>query len=258
MTVWTGLWRPLTLGVLAATCLAVVYASPLRELLLPEGLARLRAGLGQLGGWAPPVFVACCALGIGVGAPRLAFAALGGLAFGWVLGSLLAHLGTLGGCWIAYSWSRWLGRDWVERRMGNRTRRLMDHLRRRPLAVGLLIRVCPIGNNFATNLFFGLSPIATRHFLLGTVLGTLPQTVVYAVLGNSAADGSMALLAVGVLVLALLVAGYWWLGRRSALAADVALGLAGNGRRRAAAAQASSPSSPSTPITRPADHIGER
>jgi len=89
-------------------CLLLVYRSPLHAMLVPDELRRLLAGFGA---WAPAMFVLACALAIGVGAPRLAFAAAGGLLFGWWGGALLAQAGTILGCAITFLWARQLGGD---------------------------------------------------------------------------------------------------------------------------------------------------
>ena len=147
--------RPLLLLALVVGCLLLVYASPLRELLSPSHYGDLRSRIDGWGVWAPVFFVLACAGGIGIGAPRLAFAAIGGLAFGWWEGFLLAQIGTLGGCLLNFGWARWLGRSWVERRVGRRLGRLLDKVARRPIATNVMLRVCPVGNNFLLNLFFG-------------------------------------------------------------------------------------------------------
>jgi uncharacterized membrane protein YdjX (TVP38/TMEM64 family) len=76
----------------------------------------------------------------------------------------------------------------------------------------VLIRWAPVGNCFAVNLLMSLSPITLPVFVIGTTLGTLPETVIYALFGSAAAStsggqvvtrllsGAMLLIALGVLV----------------------------------------------------------
>jgi uncharacterized membrane protein YdjX (TVP38/TMEM64 family) len=223
----TKLLRPLLLLALVIGCVLVVYATPLGSLLVhPSRYGELQARIDAWGAWAPLIFVLACAGGVGVGAPRLAFAAIGGVAFGWLEGGLLAQVGTLGGCLITFAWARWLGRRYVEQRLGRRLGRLLDKVRRRPVAANIMLRVCPVGNNFLVNLFFGVSPVTTREYTVGTFIGTFPQTIIYAVLGSSAQEGSAKRLITGGGLLAALTVFYYVWSRRSKEAAEVAEDIA--------------------------------
>ncbi len=48
----------------------------------------------------------------------------------------------------------------------------------------LLIRLLPVGNNFATCLAGGVSRVPARPFLLGSLVGYLPQTFVFTLAGS--------------------------------------------------------------------------
>jgi uncharacterized membrane protein YdjX (TVP38/TMEM64 family) len=50
----------------------------------------------------------------------------------------------------------------------------------------VLVRLLPVGNNLLTNLAAGISSIRPMHFLAGTLLGYLPQTLVFALVGSGA------------------------------------------------------------------------
>ena len=185
-----GLLRPALLIAAVVGGLLVFYLSPLHALLLPEGIGRLREWLAGFGVWSPLMFVALCALCVGFGAPRIAFAAAGGLLFGWWVGVLLAQAGTMLGCAITFTWARRLGGDFARRKTGPRLARLIGRVERHPVATNVLLRICPIGNSLALNLLFGLSPIGLGDFLVGTFLGTLPETAIYSLFGSSAQAAS--------------------------------------------------------------------
>jgi len=216
----TGLLRPILLIVTVVGCVLLFYLSPLHSMFVPSGIGRLRDLLVGYGAWAPVAFVLLCALCVGFGAPRLAFAAAGGLLFGWWIGALLAQAGTILGCAITFAWSRRLGADFARRSTGPRLARLIGKVERHPVATNVVLRICPVGNSLALNLLFGLSPIGMRDFLVGTFLGTLPETVIYALFGGSADSASTGLLLTGGgLLLALAVISTLLL-RRSPGAAD--------------------------------------
>ena len=48
----------------------------------------------------------------------------------------------------------------------------------------LIIRFLPVGSNLVTNLVAGVSAIPTGWFLLGSLAGYTPQTLIFALLGN--------------------------------------------------------------------------
>jgi uncharacterized membrane protein YdjX (TVP38/TMEM64 family) len=212
--------KPLIMLGLIIGSVLVVYVSPLHDLLLPEGRESLSETIAGLGWWAWLAFIGASALSISVGAPRLAFAILGGVLFGWLWGFLLAHTGTVLGCMGAFSWSRWLGRDYVSARMARRRGRLLKRVQAHPIATNVLIRVCPVGNNFATNMLFGVSQVTARQFFIGTFIGTSVETLIYAIFGSSAESADKLKLLVGGGLLALMTVGFYVASRRSKVAAD--------------------------------------
>ncbi|MEW6742548.1 MAG: VTT domain-containing protein [Planctomycetota bacterium] len=180
--------RAVLLLVLAIACLAAVYLTPLRQLFQGERIEALRSEVQQTGAFAPLVFLALTATGVALAVPRLLFAALGGLLFGLVAGALLTQLATLAGCWGTFVAGRFLGRefvaDFVSRRF-SAAATLLDVIAKHGVMSNVLIRVIPVGNSFAVNLLMSVSPVRTRHFLLGTLLGTLPGTCVFALFGSA-------------------------------------------------------------------------
>lgn len=198
--------RAVVLLVVSLAVVVTVWATPVREVLATD-IDSARARLESTGAWGPLLFTLVCAAAVAVGVPRLWFAALGGLAFGWLVGALLAQLGTIAGAWLTYRASRSLGREYVRRRLGRRAARLerfLDLIGEHGIVANVLLRSAPVGNCFAMNLFMGVSPIRTRDFLIGTFLGTAPETVIYALFGSSAAKDPALRIVSGLALLALL------------------------------------------------------
>ena len=199
-------WRTLLLLVLVVGCLLAIYLSPLHDWLKPAALEPLREKLDRTGPFAPLVFGLGAAALVGVGAPRLWFAAAAGLIFGWFWGAALAQVSTMVGCLLNFAWGRWLARDLLARREAPRLRRVLAALERAPVATNVAVRLCPVGNAFAFNLVLAASRVSTRDFLVGTFIGTLPETVVFALFGGSVEHGSVHLLLVGAGLMAALTA----------------------------------------------------
>lgn len=205
---------------LLTACAAVVYFLPLRQWLHPASLETLKAWIASLDGWGPPVFTLLTAVVVAAGAPRVWMAALGGFAFGWLAGSALALVGTLGGCWVTFTYARWLGREWVQARIGKRLTKLNDLLQRHGIVMTLVLRSAPIGNNHVSNLMLALSPISRGSFLIGTALGVLPTTVIYALFGSAASGSTMGRITAAALLLVTLSGLYYLLASRSSLVRD--------------------------------------
>jgi uncharacterized membrane protein YdjX (TVP38/TMEM64 family) len=134
-----------------------------------------------------------------VAVPRHVVSFLGGYAFGFGLGSALALAATEFGCLLDFFYARIVGRPLVSARLGARVRRIDDFLAANPFSMTLLIRLLPVGSNFATSLAAGVSRVPARPFLLGSLLGYIPQTMVFALAGSGIEMGANYRVALAVL-----------------------------------------------------------
>ena len=164
-----------------------------RPALLLVGLAAAGVVLRALGpGWAGLVpsgrgagaFVLAATLACAVGVPRQAAAFAAGYAFGFWEGAALAWLGAALACAADFFWARAVARDWVRRRMRGRVAQADRFLAAHPFGATLALRLFPVGNNLAVNLAAGVSAVAPAPFLAASLLGYLPQTAIFALLGN--------------------------------------------------------------------------
>ncbi|ETW99141.1 MAG: hypothetical protein ETSY1_16115 [Candidatus Entotheonella factor] len=211
------LLRMLLLAALLITCAAAVYLSPLQQWLNPDSLEPLKGWIASMGAWGPLIFTLLTTVVVAVGAPRIWMAALGGFAFGWSAGAALALVGTLGGCWVTFTYARWLGREWVQARIGKRLTKLNDLLQHHGVVMTLVLRAAPIGNSHLSNLMLALSPISRGSFLIGTALGVLPTTVIYTLFGSAASGSTIGRLTTAALLLVTLSGVYYLLASRSTL-----------------------------------------
>lgn len=132
----------------------------------------------------PLLFLLIAALATAVGLPRQLVSFLGGYAFGFAAGCLLALAACTGGCVISFHAARLLGRRFLSARFPDRIRKADDFLKENPFTMALLIRLLPLGNNLATSLAAGVSSVGGPRFIAGSALGYIPQTVVFALLGS--------------------------------------------------------------------------
>jgi len=119
-----------------------------------------------------------------IGCPRQLVAFLGGYAFGAVNGALLSTLGVGIGCVLSLFFARLVIRPFVNRRFPKRVIKVNDFLSIRPVLKTIIIRLLPIGNNLVTTLIAGVTAVKARHFVLGSLIGYLPQMAIFALMGK--------------------------------------------------------------------------
>jgi uncharacterized membrane protein YdjX (TVP38/TMEM64 family) len=113
---------------------------------------------------------------------------LGGFVFGWWRSTAAVSVGaTLGAC-AAFLVGRYLARDRVERMLADRPRfRAIDRaVAEQGFKILILCRLSPVVPYALLNYAFGLTRMSLGRFALGSWLGMLPGTMVYAYLGAAA------------------------------------------------------------------------
>jgi len=149
---------------------------------------RLRDEVEDFGVVAPLVFIVVsasltCALFPG---PLLAGAS--GLLFGTALGTPISIVSATLGATLAFSISRWIAHDEVERRAGPRLARLRAWVGRRGFLSVLYARITPGVPYSLVNYAAGLAPIRLRSFVAATMVGSSPRAFAYTALGGSLDD----------------------------------------------------------------------
>ncbi len=132
----------------------------------------------------PLLFLGIAALATAIGLPRQLISFLGGYAFGFGWGFVVALSACTGGCVISFYFARLAGRRFFAARFPARISKADDFLKENPFAMALLIRLLPLGSNLATNLAAGVSSAGGPSFFAGSAIGYIPQTVVFALLGS--------------------------------------------------------------------------
>ncbi len=201
--------RILMLAFLVVALLALVYVSPLRQYL--GRLRDISNYIRSLGWYGPVVLSSGIALLVGIGFPRLLFCVLAGMALGFWWGLFWAQLGTLLGNYAVFLMSRWSGGEWAQRYVARRGK-LHSLIQREGMAGVVLARQLPMPG-LVINLACGLLPIRHRHFLLGTMLGQLPEAVPCTLIGAGALAASFGQSA-GAIGLAVALAVLFWSGVR--------------------------------------------
>ena len=146
------------------------------------------------------LFVGMGALATALGVPRQAISFLAGYAFDVALGTALGVGATLGGCLLAFFYARWFGRALVTARFRERVGHVEDFVRDNTFSMTVLIRLLPLGNNLATNLAAGVTRVRPVPFLLGSAVGYIPQTLVFALIGSGVSLDPLWRISLGVML----------------------------------------------------------
>lgn len=160
-------------------------------------------------------------LATAVGFPRQLVAGVGGYAYGFVPGALLSLLAAIGGCTLTVV----VARRFLSEPVGRYFPRQVDWLwrvtRTDVFMKIIVMRLQPLGTNLATNLAAGVIGLKLPVFISASLLGYIPQTLVFALAGSGVAVGSHIEIAVAaaLFLISLVLAAVLW--KRHRLAANL-------------------------------------
>ncbi|MFO0427458.1 MAG: TVP38/TMEM64 family protein [Planctomyces sp.] len=105
--------------------------------------------------------------------------------FGFWRGLLLVSFASTAGATTAFLVSRFLLRDSIQQRFGERMETFNQSLEREGAFYLFMLRLIPAVPFFVINLVMGLTPVRTRTYWWVSQLGMLPGTAVYIYAGSS-------------------------------------------------------------------------
>lgn len=179
-------------------------------------LATLKAHRDTLAAFAEQHFLAAVLLGFTIYVSAVTLSLPGvvvlsltaGFVFGrWVGSAIVLAAGTLGAT-IVFLGARYLFADWARRRLGNLGEKINARFMENAFYYLLFLRFVPVLPFFAVNLAPALTTIPTRTYILATMIGIVPGTLVFVNLGEALGriDSVWGLLSVRTLTAFLLLA----------------------------------------------------
>lgn len=177
-------FRKLALVLTAGAAIAAFFAFDLGQYLNLRTLKEQQAAIQAFQAAQPLlsiviyflVYVVATALSL-PGAALLTLA--GGAVFGLLWGTVIVSFASTVGATLAFLMSRFLLRDWVERRFGQRLTAIDQGVRREGAFYLFTLRLVPAVPFFLINLLFGLTGMKARTFYWVSQIGMLAGTVVY-------------------------------------------------------------------------------
>lgn len=180
---------------LAVVAVAVIlfFVLDLGRFLTLEALKANRQALMDVYA-ANPVVTAAAFMGVYIvqtalslpGAAILSLAA--GAVFGTIMGTVYANIAATIGATLAFVVTRYLLRDAVLARFGDKLESLNRELEHRGFNYLLFLRLVPVFPFFLINLAAGLTRLPLRIFFFGTMLGIIPGGFVFVNAGASLAS----------------------------------------------------------------------
>jgi uncharacterized membrane protein YdjX (TVP38/TMEM64 family) len=171
----TKLWRIALLAVFLVGSLAYAKLSGLTE---QVDIERVRAFMESMGAWGFAVFLALFIVGVLLHVPGVVFVGAASLAYGHWIGAIAAYIGAVVSVTVCFVVVRTIGgqplaevkRPWIRKILA----RLESHPITTVAALRLILWMSP-----PITYALAMSPVKTRHYVVGTVLGlSVPIPVV--------------------------------------------------------------------------------
>ena len=179
----------LLLALVMGSLIGTFFALDLGRYLTLDALQAQQAAVAQ---WvdshfvsASLLFVLIYVLSTALSLPGASLLTLGGSAvFGVAWGLLLVSFASTIGATLAFLSARFLLRDWVEQRFGDKLATFQSGMAKEGAFYLLSLRLIPIFPFFLVNLLMGLTPIRVSTYYWVSQLGMLPGTFVYVLAGS--------------------------------------------------------------------------
>jgi uncharacterized membrane protein YdjX (TVP38/TMEM64 family) len=143
------------------------------------------------------------------------FSLASGLLLGPVVGVLVAITATAVSGWMSFALARWVGRGMVKRHMDRPTvRNLNDRLSGGGWMAIASLRLIPVAPFLPVNYTCGILSVRTLPYMIGTILGSLPGTIVAVVVGDTLTNMPPTVLILMAICGIAGLAGLWFATRR--------------------------------------------
>ena len=175
-------WRSLlkiAIAAVLASVVAWIYASGAYEEFDP---ATMRVWFREAGPWGGVLFIVAYSCLQPFGVNGLVFLLSAPLIWSPTEAFLLNWAGTVGTGLFSFAGARFVARDWVQQRLPKRVRRFDDRLRTRGFRTVLLLRLI-FYTTPTVQWALGVSRVSFVPFLIGTVVGVAPFTLMTTLVG---------------------------------------------------------------------------
>ncbi len=167
---------------------------------------KIQSFISGYGAWGPIVFILIEIVAVIFSQlPNIPLTLAAGAIWGPLLGATFAVIGGLiGGC-LAFTISRFLGKDIVEKLVGDQYE-IIYEIPEKYLTIGIFVtRLVPFLSFDIISYGAGLTDIKFRHFFIATLLGMIPMTLLFAYMGEKIMFGEVwSIVMTGLVVIAMI------------------------------------------------------
>jgi uncharacterized membrane protein YdjX (TVP38/TMEM64 family) len=109
---------------------------------------------------------------------------IGGYFFGILPGIIYSLISIFLGALILISFTRFVWRDWLEKRYSDKLKVFNKELKKYGLSYIILVHTTPFMSSFPLNVALGISNLPLYKVMLLTMLGAFPLTILYIIAGS--------------------------------------------------------------------------
>ncbi|MDP5275793.1 TVP38/TMEM64 family protein [Chengkuizengella axinellae] len=171
----------LLFALLVAVGITILFVFDLRRF-TPENI---RDFILSFGVWAPILYIFLYTVRPLIFFPAIVLTLSGGYTFGPWWGTLYDLIGATMGACLAFIIARTLGRETIERWLGDKIKKMDDISEEKGFKTILFIRLVPLIPFDVINYGAGLSKVKLKDYALATLIGILPGAFAYNYLGAS-------------------------------------------------------------------------
>ena len=142
----------------------------------------------SFGWWGPLLFILMFAVRPFVFFPASILAIAGGLSFGPFIGPVVTYIGSLSGAFLSFIAVRKLGKSFVQKEWKGRGEKIKKRIEENGFFYVLALRVIPVINFDFVSYLSGLSRIEFRKYFGATMIGIIPGTIAFNLLGATFVD----------------------------------------------------------------------
>jgi len=179
----------IVVAVILAAAIGAFFYFDLQQYLSLDALKanrdRLLAFTDANYGTAVVSFIVSYCVVTGLSLPGAAILTLaGGFLFGTLVGTVFVNVGATTGATLAFLAARYLLRDWVEQKFGDRLQPIQEGFAKNAFSYLMTLRLIPLFPFFLVNLVSGLTRVPLGTYIVATALGIIPGSFVYAYAGR--------------------------------------------------------------------------
>ncbi|MFP7479545.1 TVP38/TMEM64 family protein [Terribacillus saccharophilus] len=142
--------------------------------------------------------------------PSSVLSIAGGLAFGFVKGTIFILIGSAGAAIVAYFLAHFFSGKFGEKKLGERVEKIKQKLHDEGFFYVLVMRVLPVFNYDLVSYVAGLTRVKFKQYMAASILGVLPGTMTYALVGSSIVSLNYTYIAfILLIILICALIGFW-------------------------------------------------